>query len=60
MYMTHFGSDTLTNLGIKLWQLVSDKIKTLERPQSSSLRLKLEPLKSLFKCFSELFSKDVF
>ena len=58
--MTHFGSDTLTNLGTKLWQLVSDKIKTLERPQSSSLRLKLEPLKSLFKCFSELFSKDVF
>ena len=60
MYMTHFGSDTLTNLGTKLWQLVSDKIKTLERPQSLSLRLKLEPLKSLFKYFSELFSKDVF
>ena len=44
MYTTDFGSDTLANLGTKLWQLVSDKIKLLQRYQSLNLILKLEPL----------------
>ena len=44
MYTTDFGSDTLANLGTKLWQLVSDKTKLLQRYQPSNLILKLEPL----------------
>ena len=44
MYTADFGSDTLANLGTELWQLVSDKIKLLQRYQSSNLKLKLEPL----------------
>ena len=27
MYTTHFGTDTISSLGPKLWKLISDKIK---------------------------------
>ena len=43
MYRAHLGTDTLTNLGPMSWKFVTDKIKTIQRYQSSNLGLKLEP-----------------
>ena len=44
MYRVHLGTDTLTNLGPMSWKFVPDKIKIIQRYQSSNLGLKLEPL----------------
>ena len=46
MYGAHLGTDTLTNLGLMSWKFVPDKIKTIQRYQSSNLGLKLEPLRT--------------
>ena len=43
MHRAHLGTDTLTNLGPMSWKFVTDKIKTIQRYQSSNLGLKLEP-----------------
>ena len=43
MYRAHLGTDTLTNLGPMSWKFVADKIKIIQRYQSSNLELKLEP-----------------
>ena len=44
MYRAHLGTDTVPNLGPMSWTFVPDKIKIIQRYQSSNLRLKLEPL----------------
>ena len=44
MYRAHLGADTLTNIGPMSWKFVPDKIKIIERYQSSNLGLKLETL----------------
>ena len=44
MYREHLGTDTLTNLGPMSLKFVRDKIKIIQRYQSSILGLKLEPL----------------
>ena len=44
MYRAHLGTDTLTNLGPMSWKFVPDKIKIIQRYQSSNLGVKLEPL----------------
>ena len=44
VYRAHLGTDTLTNLGPMSWKFVRDKIKIIQRYQSSILGLKLEPL----------------
>ena len=44
VYKVHLGTDTLTNLGPVSWKFVPDKIKVIQRYQSSNLGLKLEPL----------------
>ena len=44
VYRVHLGTDTLTNLGPMSWKFVPDKIKIIQRYQSSNLGLKLEPL----------------
>ena len=43
MHRAHLGTDTLTNLGPMSWKFVTDKIKIIQRYQSSNLGLKLEP-----------------
>ena len=44
IYRVHLGTDTLTNLGPMSWQFVPDKMKIIQRYESSNLGLKLEPL----------------
>ena len=44
MYRAHLGTDTFPNLGPMSWTFVPDKIKIIQRYQSSNLRLKVEPL----------------
>ena len=44
MYRVHLGTDTVTNLGPMSRRFVPDKIKMIQRYQSSNLGLKLEPL----------------
>ena len=40
----HFGTDTINNLGLKIWKLVPDKLKMLHHYWSSNLGLKHGPL----------------
>ena len=51
MHTGYFGTNTLTNLGPTLWELVPDKIKIFQRSNlvchPSNLGLKLEPLTTI-------------
>ena len=47
MHTGYFGTNTLTNLGPTLWELVPDKIKIFQRCHPSNLGLKLEPLTTI-------------
>ena len=44
IHTAHFGTDTITNLGPKIWKLVPDEIKMLHHYYSSNLGLKHGPL----------------
>ena len=59
IHTTHFGTDTNTNLGSKIWKLVSDEIKNASSLLIFKYRIKTWTTDNCYCRLCKIFIKDL-